>query len=155
MVSFPLLAGLVVGPVVGLLATLAMDRVMARLPEGDTPPRVAAGVLTRTPVDDAPARLATWIHYVAGAGSGLLFVGLAAAVGAVGAVGTGAVPTLVVAGVVMFGLMVGFFALVPLPRVEGLARQRLATVRRDWAVSAATYVVVAAVLVLVADAAAV
>ncbi len=46
--------------------------------------------------------------------------------------------------------MVGFFALVPLPRVPGLPRQRLGPIRRDWAVSAAAYVAVAAVVVAVA-----
>jgi hypothetical protein len=149
MVAFSLLAGLVVGPLVGLLATLAMDPVMARLPEGETAPKVAAGVLTATPVDDAPERLAAWVHYVAGGGSGLLFVGLAAGLGSLGA---GSTATLAAAALVMFGLMVGFFALVPLPRAEGLARQRLATVRRDWAVSAGAYVLVAALLVGVANA---
>jgi hypothetical protein len=147
MATFSLLAGLALGPVVGLLATLAMDRVMPRLPEGTTAPRVAAGVLTDTPVDDAPERLATWVHYVAGGGSGLLFVGLVAA--AQIGLGGGAV-ALAVASAVMLALMVGFFALVPLPRAQGLPRQRLATIRRDWALSAATYVVAAAVLVAVA-----
>ena len=147
MATFSLLAGLALGPVVGLLATLAMDRVMPRLPEGTTAPRVAAGVLTDTPVDDAPERLATWVHYVAGGGSGLLFVGLVAA--AQIGLGGGAV-ALTVASAVMLALMVGFFALVPLPRAQGLPRQRLATIRRDWALSAATYVVAAAVLVAVA-----
>ncbi|TKX81568.1 hypothetical protein [Halorubrum sp. SD626R] len=147
MATFSLLAGLALGPVVGLLATLAMDRVMPRLPEGTTAPRVAAGVLTDTPVDDAPERLASWVHYVAGGGSGLLFVGLVAA--AQIGLGGGAV-ALAVASAVMLALMVGFFALVPLPRAQGLPRQRLATIRRDWALSAATYVVAAAVLVAVA-----
>ncbi len=148
MVEFPLLTGLIVGPVVGLIATLAMDRVMPRLPEGDTAPRVAASVLTDTPVDEAPERLASWVHYVAGVGSGLLFVGLVAAVGTLGA---GSLVTLAVGGIVMIALMVGFFALVPLPRAVGLPRQRLAPVRRDWAVCAVTYVVVAMVLVAGAD----
>jgi len=148
MATFSLLAGLALGPVVGLLATLAMDRVMPRLPEGTTAPRVAAGVLTDTPVDDAPERLATWVHYVAGGGSGLLFVGLVAA--AQIGLGVGSAVALAVASPVMLALMVGFFALVPLPRARGLPRQRLAAIRRDWALSAATYVVAAAVLVAVA-----
>ncbi|TKX77003.1 hypothetical protein EXE53_28875 [Halorubrum sp. SD626R] len=148
MAPFSLLSGLVVGPIVGLLATLAMDRAMPRLPEGQTAPRVAASVLTGVPVGDAPERLATWVRYVAGGGSGLLFVGLVAAVRAVLGVGTPAAA--VVAAPVMLALMVGFFALVPLPRAEGLPRQRLAAIRRDWALSAAAYVVVAAVLVVAA-----
>ncbi|WP_418286107.1 hypothetical protein [Halorubrum sp. DTA46] len=148
MATFSLLAGLAIGPVVGLLATLAMDPVMARLPEGTTAPKVAAAVLTDTAVDRAPDRLATWAHYVAGGGSGVLFVGLVAAVESL--VGTGIAATVAIAGVVMVALMVGFFALGPLPRARGLPRQRLARIRLDWALSAATYVVVASVLVAVA-----
>jgi len=148
MPAFSLLAGLVLAPLVGLLATLAMDPVMARLPEGTTAPKVAAGVLTDTPVDGAPERLATWIHYVAGAGSGFLFVGLVAAVGTVA--GTGTAVTLALVAPVMVALMVGFFALVPLPHANGIARQRLSQVRRDWAISAVAYVTVAAGLVAVA-----
>ncbi|TKX59571.1 hypothetical protein EXE43_02440 [Halorubrum sp. SS5] len=150
MTTLSLLAGLALGPVVGLAATLAMDPVMARLPEGTTAPKVAASVLTDTPVDDAPERLATWVHYVAGAGSGLLFVGLVSAVQA--ALGVGVGVALPVAGVAQFALMVGFFALVPLPRASGLPRQRLGPIRRDWAASAAAYVLVAAVAVGVATA---
>ena len=145
MTTFPLLVGLALGPVVGLLATVAMDRVMPRLPEGTTAPKVAAGVLTDTPVDAASTRLATWVHYAAGCGSGLLFVGLVAAVGA--ATGLGTAPTLAVGGTAMVALMVGFFALVPLPRARGLSRRRVVVVRRDWAIAAAVYVAVAAALV--------
>ncbi|OYR38384.1 hypothetical protein DJ82_12460 [Halorubrum sp. Ib24] len=149
MATFSLLAGLALGPVVGLLATLAMDRVMPRLPEGTTAPRVAASVLTNTSVDRAPERLATWVHYVAGGGSRLLFVGLVSAV-QVG-LGVGAPVALAVASPVMLALMIGFFALVPLPRARGIPRQRLATIRRDWAVSAAVYVVAAAMVVALAS----
>ena len=148
MTTLSLLAGLALGPIVGLVATLAMDPVMARLPEGTTAPRVAAGVLTDTAVDDAPERLATWVHYVAGAGSGLLFVGLVAAGGRL--LGIGTLVTVAAAALVQFALMVGFFALVPLPRAPGLPRQRLGQVRRDWAISAAAYVAVAAAVVGVA-----
>ncbi|MGQ3328083.1 hypothetical protein [Halorubrum sp. FL23] len=148
MATFSLLFGLALGPVVGLLATLAMDRVMPRLPEGTTAPRVAAGVLTDTPVDRAPERLATWTHYVAGGGAGLLFVGLVSAVQA--ALGVGTAVALVIAGPAMLALMVGFFALIPLPRARGLPRQRLSTIRRDWALAAATYVVAASLLVAAA-----
>ena len=148
MPALSLLAGLVFAPFIGLIATLAMDPVMARLPEGTTAPNVAVSVLTDTPVDDAPERLATWVHYVAGAGSGFLFVGLIAAVGTLTRTGTGV--TLVIASLVMIVLMVGFFVLVPLPRATGLARQRLSQIRRDWAISAAVYVVAAASLIALA-----
>ena len=150
MVAFSLLVGLVVGPIVGLLATLAMDRVMPRLPEGTTAPRVAASVLADSPVNRAPERLATWVHYVAGGGAGLLFVGLVSAV-QVG-LNVGAAVALAVAAPVMLALMVGFFVLVPLPRARALPRQRLPQIRRDWAISAATYVVAAALLVAIAGA---
>ncbi len=150
MPAFSLLVGLLLAPLVGLLATLAMDPVMARLREGTTAPKVAASVLTDTPVGNASERLATWVHYVAGVGSGVLFVGLVAAVGTLA--GTGTAVTLVIAGHVMVALMVGFFALVPLPRATGLAHQRLPQIRRDWAISAAVYVFVAASLVAVATA---
>jgi len=144
MVEFSLLTGLAIGPTVGLLATLAMDRVMVRLPEGETPPKVAASVLTGESVDTAPARLATWIHYVAGAGSGLLFVGIATAFAFVL---DGPVETLTVTSVVQLALMVGFFAFVPLPRARGVTRGRRARVRRAWAIEATTYVAVAALVI--------
>lgn len=151
MATFSLLTGLVLGPVVGLLATLAMDRVMPRLEEGATAPKVAASILTNTPVTRAPDRLATWVHYVAGGGSGLLFVGLVAVIQT--ALGVGTVVAIVVASPVMLALMVGFFVAVPLPRARGIPRQRLPRIRRDWALSATAYVVAAALLVGVASAA--
>jgi len=50
---------------IGLLAAggalFVMDRVMTLLPEGWTPPNVAAGVLTGTLPDDAPPRLAVLV----------------------------------------------------------------------------------------------
>jgi len=54
------------GAVAGILATLSMDLVMTRLPEGDTPPFVASGVLTATRPRSAPGRLAAVVHYLAG-----------------------------------------------------------------------------------------
>ena len=147
MTELSLLTGLAVGPMVGLLATLAMDLVMARLPDGETPPKVAASVLTGEPVDGAPARLATWVHYVAGAGSGLLFVGIAAALGTVL---SGSVVTLTATSIVQLGLMIGFFAVVPLPRATGVPRGRRTRIRRAWAIEATAYVVVAAFLLAVA-----
>jgi len=43
--------------------------------------------------------------------------------------------------VVLYGLMVGFVALVPLPRAD-LPRERVRRIVRDWAVSAAAYLTV-------------
>ena len=129
-----------IGLVGGVLATLAMDLVMARLPEGTTPPSVAAGVLTETHPDDAAERLGTVAHYLAGVGTGLLFVWLSLATEALA--GGPSLATATVTGVVLFVLMVGFFVIVPLPRAPGLSADRRRTTGRDWALSAAGYLLV-------------
>lgn len=129
----------VVGIGAGVAATLAMDRVMARIDEGETPPRVASGVLTDTEPDRAPGGVASAVHYVAGALTGPLFVWLYLV--AAGVVGAG-VPAVAAAAAVCYPLMVGFFALVVLPRSHGLARQRLSAIRRAWSVEAAVYLLV-------------
>lgn len=128
------------GLVGGVLATLGMDLVMARLPEGTTPPSVAAGVLTETHPDDAADRLGTVAHYLAGVGTGLLFVWLSLATEAL--LGGPSLATAVVTGVVLYVLMVGFFIVVPLPRAPGLSAARRRTTGRDWALSAAGYLLV-------------
>jgi len=124
----------------GVLATLWMDFVMARLPEGTTPPRVAAGVLTETHPDEAPVRVASAAHYLAGAGTGLLFVWLSLAVEF--AAGEASVLTVLVTTAVLFVLMVGFFVVVPLPRAPGLSDSRRRGTARDWGISAAGYLLV-------------
>ncbi len=132
-VRFPL------GLAAGVLATLAMDLVMTRLPEGETPPTVAAGVLSLTHPDRAPGRLASVVHYLAGLLTGPLFVYtlyLAESVIAPSAVATGT------AAAVLLVVMVGFFVVVVLPRPDGLRPDRRARIGRDWAVSAAVYVAV-------------
>lgn len=131
-VRFPL------GLVAAVLATLVMDRVMARLPEGETPPTVAAGVLTRSHPDRAPARLASVVHYLAGLLTGPLFVYTLYAAESVldGVAATAA------AAVVLFVVMVAFFVVVVLPRPDGLSPNRRSQIGRDWAVSAAVYVAV-------------
>lgn len=126
------------GVAAGVAATLAMDLAMARLPEGETPPRIAAGVLTETDPVRAPERVGTVVHYLAGGLTGPLFVWLVFA--AETALGPGVAAT-VLAGVVLYALMVGFFVLVVLPRTS-LPRQRLSAIRRDWALSAAAYCLV-------------
>ena len=133
-----------VGIAAGVVATLAMDIVMARLDEGGTPPKIASGVLTDTDPDRAPERLASAVHYIAGTLTGPLFVWLYLAASVV--VGGGVVAT-VAAAVVCYPLMVGFFAAVVLPRSRGLARQRLSKIRRAWSVEAAVYLLVLAPLV--------
>lgn len=137
------------GVLAGVLATLAMDVAAARLPEGRTPPTVAAGVLTRSHPDAAPARLAAAVHYLAGGLTGPLFVWLLLAserlVGGPSPLATG------VAAAVLFVLMVTFFVGVVLPRAEGLPRQRVRLVARDWTLSAAAYLAVLVPVVAVAS----
>jgi TRAP-type C4-dicarboxylate transport system permease large subunit len=132
------------GVLAGLAATLAMDLVMARLPEGTTIPAIPSGVLTELPPQDAPRRLATVIHYLSGLLTGPLFVWLLFATEAV--LDGPSLVTTAAAGVVLYALMVGFFAVVVLPRslvFEG----RVETIRRDWAVCALAYVLVLVPLV--------
>lgn len=129
-----------IGLVAGVVATLAMDLIMARLPEGETPPKVAAGVLTETHPDDAPARLGTVAHYLAGAGTGLLFVWLSLAAEFVA--GEPSLLTALGTTALLFVLMVGFFVLVPLPRAPGLEADRRRQTGRDWAISAFIYLLV-------------
>jgi hypothetical protein len=127
-----------IGVGAAVAATLAMDIVMARLPEGETPPFVAAGVLTDRPPADAPARLAAVVHYLAGGLTGPLFVWVTFVTGAL--LGTSLVAT-VTAAVVLYVLMVAFFVIVVLPRSR-VPSTRVAAIRRDWAVSAAAYLLV-------------
>ncbi|MBB6645515.1 hypothetical protein [Halobellus ruber] len=143
--SVPLLFALGVGA--GAVATLAMDVVMARIDEGTTPPQVASGVLTNTDPDRAPGGVASAVHYVAGVLTGPLFVWLYLVASRVVGVG---LPAVVAAATVCYPLMVGFFAVVVLPRSRGLPRQRLSAIRRAWSVEAAVYLLVLAPLVGIA-----
>lgn len=138
----------VAGVLAGVVATLAMDLVMARLPEGATPPSIAAGVLTGTSPDAAPDRLASVVHYLAGFLTGPLFVWLLFA--SEGVVGERSAAVTMAAAVVLYVLMVGFFAVVVLPQ-SLVAGQRVGAIRRDWALSAAAYLVVLVPLVAVAS----
>lgn len=136
------------GVVAGVVATFGMDLVMARLPEGTTPPAVASGVLTDRPPGEAPARLATVVHYLAGILTGPLFVWVLFA--SEGVLGGQSPLTTLAAAAVLYILMVGFFAVVVLPRSQ-VAAGRVGAIRRDWAVSAATYLVVLVPLVTLAS----
>ncbi|MFB6173798.1 MAG: hypothetical protein ABEI39_04070 [Halobacteriales archaeon] len=131
-------ARFLVGVAAGGGATLVMDAAMAQLPEGDTPPAVASGVLTGTAPGEAPERLATVVHYLAGGLTGALFVWLHLV--GVALLGDGA-GTAVLAGGLLYALMVGFFAVVVLPR-SMVPPERVGAIRRDWAVSAAVYLLV-------------
>lgn len=134
----------VAGVLAGVAATLAMDLVMPRLPEGRTVPAVASGVLTGERPDTAPGRLAAVVHYLAGGLTGPLFVWLLYAGEAVldGQSLLGTLST----GVVLYVLMVGFFTVVVLPQ-SLVAGERVSQIRRDWAVCALVYAVVLVSLV--------
>jgi len=137
--SFAVPLRFVVGLVAAVFATLVMDIVMARLPEGDTPPYVAAGVLTETTPGEAHGRLASVVHYLAGGLTGPLFVWFLLSAEAL--LDGELLPAAALATLVSYPLMVGFFVLVVLPRSQ-LPAQRVGVVRRDWAVSAAAYLAV-------------
>jgi hypothetical protein len=134
----------VVGVVAGVVATIAMDLVMTRLPEGETPPFIASGVLTDSVPDDAPERLANVVHYIAGWLTGPLFVWMLLT--SEGLVGGRSILATVVAAAVLYALMVGFFVVVVLPRSRPPSA-RIADIRRDWAISAAAYLLVLVPLV--------
>ena len=138
--SAPVVARFPIALVAAVAALLAMDWAMARLPEGATPPRVAAGVLTETHPDDAPARLAAVAHYGAGTGTGLLFV--YGSLVAETLLGGASALSVAATTLVLYVLMVAFFVVVPLPRAPGLGRDRRRTTARGWAVSAAVYLAV-------------
>lgn len=137
---------LVVGVVAGAVATLAMDGVMARLPEGMTPPLVAAGVLTDRRPGNAHPRLAAVVHYLSGGASGPLFVILL--LFGEGLLGVSA-STYLLTTAVMYLSMVGFFLVVVLPQTRGLTRDRIERTRLDWALSAGAYLAVLVPLVAV------
>jgi hypothetical protein len=144
-------ARLLIGAGAGVVATLVMDRAMARLPEGTTPPAVAAGVLSDRPLSAAPERLAAVVHYVAGIGSGVLYVALSTLLAAAGVVATG-VPAFLAAAAVQLPVMIAFFAYLVVPAYGRVPTDRVARVRLDWALSAAVYVPVLAVVVALAAA---
>lgn len=134
----------VIGVVAGVVATVAMDLVMARLPEGETPPFIASGVLTNSAPAAAPGRLADVVHYIAGWLTGPLFVWMLLT--SEGLLGGQSILATVVAAAVLYTLMVGFFVFVVLPRSR-LPSARMVDIRRDWAISAAAYLLVLVPLV--------
>lgn len=140
---------IVLGILAAVVATLAMDVAMARLPEGETPPAVAAAVLTEQPVGEGPSRLAAVVHHAAGWLTGGLFVTLL--LFAEAALGRSPATYLATTALLLV-LMVGFFAGVVLPRVA-LARRRVRTVVRDWTVSATVYLTTLVALVWTGSAA--
>lgn len=126
-----------------VLATLAMDLVMARVPEGRALVFVPAAVLTGRTVDAAPGRLAAVVHYVAGLLTGPLYVVLLLLVE--GVLGPSPV-AYALSTAVLFGLMTGFFLGVVLP-LPTLPRGRRAALRRAWVATATAYLLVLTPLV--------
>lgn len=150
MESVPLVTALtvslrfVVGVAAGVVATVVMDLVMARLPEGETPPFIASGVLTDSAPQKAPGRLASVVHYIAGWLTGPLFVWVLFT--SEGLLSGSSILAAVLAAVVLYTLMISFFVIVVLPRSR-LPSGRIADIRRDWAISAAAYLLVLVPLV--------
>jgi hypothetical protein len=136
----------VLGVAGGVAAVLAMDAVMARLPEGETPPFVASGILTDSRPEEASGRLATVVHYLAGLLTGPLFVWLLLT--GEGLLGGPSITATLAAAVVLYVLMVGFFVVVVLPQSR-VDDDRLGAIRRDWALSALSYLVVLVPVVFV------
>ncbi|NLV15499.1 hypothetical protein [Haloarcula argentinensis] len=134
----------VIGVAAGVVATAVMDLVMARLPEGETPPFIASGVLTDSAPQNAPGRLASVVHYIAGWLTGPLFVWVLFT--SEGLLSGSSILTAVLAAVVLYTLMVVFFVFVVLPRSR-LPSARIPDIRRDWAISAAAYLLVLVPLV--------
>ena len=129
-----------IGLAAAVIAVLGMDILMAHTTEGTTPPSVAASVLTGRPVDDAPSRLASAVHYLAGLGTGLLFVYFLLV--AEELMGVLSATTVGGTAVVLYVLMVGFFILIPLPRATGLDDTRRSQTAMAWAIAAAGYLLV-------------
>lgn len=138
--SVPAAVRFPIGLLSAAVAVVAMDVVMARTPEGTTSPYVAASVLTGRPVDHAPDRLASVVHYVAGLGTGPLFVYLSLV--AEWLAGGASLATAVGTTLVLYVLMVAFFVVVPLPRAVGVSDSRRSAIGRGWAVAAAGYLAV-------------
>ena len=128
------------GLIGAVLAVGVMDQLMARTTDGTTPPSVAASVLTGRPVDDAPPRLASVVHYLAGVGTGLLFVYFSMVVEWF--VGGSTPGTVVGTTILLYLLMVAFFVVIPLPRAVGVDAGRRKRIGRAWAIAAAGYLLV-------------
>ncbi len=129
----------VVGLLAAAVATLAMDAVMPRFTDGELPPQIAAGVLTSRRPEDAPGGVADAIHYTAGLLTGPLFVWLTLLFE--GVLGGAFLVATLLGTVALYGLMLGFFLFVVLPRSR-VANLRVPRVRRAWAFEAAVYVLV-------------
>lgn len=125
----------VLGIVAAAVATIVMNYIMTELPEGNTPPQVAAGVLTMLRPEDAPSRLATTVHYLAAILTGPLFVWL---IFTIEALLSDTALSVAVSAIILYTLMIGFFIIVVLPQSR-VSASRVNTIRRDWALAAGGY----------------
>lgn len=133
----------VVGFLAAAVAVLAMDLVMPRFTDGELPPLVAAGLLTSRRPDDAPGGVGEAIHYTAGLLTGPFFVWLTMVFE--GLLGGTSLVAFALAAIVLYGLLVGGFLFVVLPRSR-VADLRVPRIQRAWVISTAVYVLVLAVL---------
>ncbi|WP_311173958.1 hypothetical protein [Halobellus ordinarius] len=138
--SVPAVFRFPIGLGAAVVAVFVMDWIMARVPEGTTPPYVAASVLTGAHVDRAPGRLAAVAHYLAGLGTGLLFTYFL--LGAEWLLGGASLLSVVSVTVLLYVLMITFFVAVPLPRASGVDASRRSAISRGWAIAAAGYLLV-------------
>jgi len=136
----------VLGAVAGLIAAVVSNVPMHRLSEGSTAPFVAAALLTDDTPDAVEPTLASGLHYAAGVLAGVFYT--TAEYGIETIVPS---PRLYIAGtqlsvvvhllalLVTFVFLVGFFSYVVLPRFDAL-RGRYERIRRAWLVVATAYV---------------
>ena len=136
----------VLGAVAGLLAAIVSNVPMHRLPEGSTPPFVAAGVLTGSDPDSVDPTLASGLHYAAGILAGVFYTAVEYGIEGITPppelyVGGTQLPLLthLLALLVTFVFLVGFFSYVVLPRFDSLSGS-YRQIRRDWLVTATAYV---------------
>lgn len=136
----PLPFRLAVALLAGFLAALVMNAPMLAFAEGYAPAHVAASVVWGTTPSKTGLGAAMLVHHVAGILAGLLHLLLALGLEQVLPVSTRVaglplVPHLV-AGALVTAFLYGFFSWLVLPRFGAGVRDRAATVKGRWAVSA-------------------
>lgn len=133
----------------GLIATMVMDFVMDRLPEGRTPPAVAAAAVRGERPEDAGRGAVALSHYGSGTVAGVVYLGIFILLSMIVPDSTTmSLLALAGAGTIMFGLMIGVFFLGPLSHVGGLTAQRVGDIKRSWMISAGVYVITVGICML-------
>ncbi|MEA1932498.1 hypothetical protein [Halohasta litorea] len=141
-----------VGALAGLVAAVVMDWPMSRQPDGFTPAAVAAGIVTRQPVEAVSFPELLIVHHAAGLLAGVLYgvVVLGVASGLPELVRIGGLD--LVAHLLAVGLVVGFiyvfFAHFVLRRAGGKSYEEQATaIRGQWLRSSLVFGLTLAVVV--------